>query len=80
MEDIKSVRRDLRGLEWTAPEFEEFDKGPGWYWLSLLFAILIVFFCGLAGEFSFWSFCGAGGNYDNLLGKQEAERGSFSAY
>jgi len=56
MEDIKSVRRDLRGLEWTAPEFEEFDKGPGWYWLSLLFAILIVFFAVWRGNFLFGVF------------------------
>lgn len=57
MDDIKNESRaGVRGLEWIAPEFEEFDKGPSWYWLSLLFAILIVFFAVWRGNFLFGVF------------------------
>src|SRR3989344_1563762 len=57
MDDIiNQVRLDVKSLEWTAPEFEEFDKSPSWYWLSLLFAIVIVFFAVWQGNFLFGIF------------------------
>lgn len=30
-------------LKWVAPEFEFREKSPNWYWISIIFAVILVF-------------------------------------
>lgn len=55
---MNEIRRgaETGGLEWTAPEFEEFSKGPGWYWISLIFAVMIIGFSVWSGNLLFGVF------------------------
>lgn len=56
MDNIKRIMGGSGDLEWTAPEFEEFAKGPGWYWISLILAVMIIGFSVWRGNLLFGVF------------------------
>ena len=40
-------------LVWEAPEFEYHDKGPSWYWITTLVAVLLVAFAVYQKNYGF---------------------------
>lgn len=34
----------MKEIKWRAPEFHYYHKGPGWYWISVMAAIVLIGF------------------------------------
>lgn len=45
-----------KNIQWSAPEFRYYEKGPGWYWLSAIVAGAIGLFALLKRNFLFLVF------------------------
>ncbi len=44
---------DEKEIKWTAPEYEHFNKGADWHWLSVILAVLIIGVSLWQGNFLF---------------------------